>query len=115
MKEYIEREKLLKYSYCAGTKPTHNNPYGDLREVVDVTDIENIPAADVVEVRHGYWIDKGWDGDFSWRIDGRGNCWHVHECSECKSQICGGPKTKWCSYCGAKMDRRTHDKINRKR
>lgn len=67
-------------------------------------ELDTVPAADVVEVRRGYWIDKGWDGDFSWQIDGRGNCWHVYECSECKSQICGSPKTEWCSYCGAKMD-----------
>lgn len=62
-----------------------------------------IPAADVVEVRHGRWIDKGWYGDSSWQIDGRGNCWRVHECSECNVEK-KRETTKYCPHCGAKMD-----------
>lgn len=60
--------------------------------------------SDYVEVKHGAWIDKGWDGDRSWRIDGRGNCWHVYECSECGYQLKGCAATDFCSKCGAKMD-----------
>ncbi len=55
-------------------------------------------------VKCGSWINKGWDGDFSWRIDGRGNCWEVIECSECGEKSCGGPLTAYCPHCGAKMD-----------
>lgn len=51
------------------------------------------------------WVDKGWDGDFYWRIDGRGNCWHVYECSECGYKLCGEPKTKFCANCGKEMDK----------
>jgi len=62
---------------------------------------ETIDAAPVV---HGKWIDKGWDGDFSWRIDGRGSCWKVIACSACGENLCGSPKTAYCPHCGAKMD-----------
>ena len=61
-----------------------------------------IPADDVAEVRHGRWIDKGWDGDFSWKIDGRGSCWKVYECSECQCKT--SAKTDYCPNCGARMD-----------
>ena len=60
-----------------------------------------IPADDVAEVRHGRWIDKGWDGDFSWKIDGRGSCWKVYECSECQCKT--SAKTDYCPNCGARM------------
>ena len=57
-----------------------------------ITAIENAPSADVVEVRHGEWID-----DNTWSAD------MLHyRCS-----ICGnyeGCKTNFCSNCGAKMD-----------
>lgn len=91
MKEYIERaaaiEAIRKYQY----------PYG-----VEFL-LSNIPAADVVEVRHGRWLDKGWDGDFSWQIDGRGSCWRVYECSECQCKT--SAKTDYCPNCDARMDK----------
>lgn len=49
------------------------------------------------------WIDKGWDGDANFRIDGRGDCWRVHECSNCHEQI-DGAMTKYCPNCGARME-----------
>lgn len=61
-------------------------------------------AADVTPVVHGRWVDKGWDGDFSWRIDGRGNCWRVISCSACGENLCGSANTAYCPHCGAKMD-----------
>ena len=57
-----------------------------------------------VEVRHGRWIDKGWDGDTNWQIDGRGSCWRVHECSECNAQL-KMETTIYCPNCGALMDK----------
>ena len=73
-------------------------------KAVPVEAIENAPAVDAEPVRHGRWNDLGWDGDSSWQIDGRGRCWHVYACSECDARNCGGPKTKYCPVCGAKMD-----------
>ena len=73
MKEYIERaaaiEAIRKYQY----------PYG-----VEFL-LSNIPAADVVEVRHARWIKhEGYD-----------------ECEACRAKvICG---YNYCPNCGALM------------
>ena len=71
---------------------------------IHVSDIDIIPDVDAATVVHGKWIDKGWDGDFSWRIDGRGSCWKVMACSACGENLCSSTKTDYCPHCGAKMD-----------
>lgn len=88
MAEYIERE---------AARQAH------IKASLTTRLIDAIPAADVAEVRHGKWIDKGWDGDFSWQIDGRGSCWRVYECSECQCKT--SAKTDYCPNCGARMDK----------
>ena len=55
----------------------------------------------VEKVWSGEWVDKGWDGDFSWKIDGRGNCWKVIECSQCQCKV--SAQTNFCPHCGAPM------------
>ena len=55
----------------------------------------------VEKVRRGEWVDKGWDGDFSWKIDGRGHCWKVIECSQCQCKV--SVQTNFCPNCGAPM------------
>lgn len=96
MSDYIDRDAI--YSVLIDEHPFdwNNDDLADL--------FREIKSADVTPVVHGKWIDKGWDGDFSWRIDGRGNSWHIFECSNCGSKLCGAPKTKFCPNCGAKMD-----------
>ena len=96
MAEYIEREALR-------AKAVYMHGFGE-NKYVPLKAIENAPAADVVPVKHGRWIDRGWDGDFSWRIDGRGTCWRVYQCSCCKDEQHGSPKYNFCPNCGAKMD-----------
>ena len=68
----------------------HEWGYEGMRE-----DLEKLPTADVVEVRHGFWIEKRND------VIGR-----YFTCS-----ICGKDENhhtairgKYCWYCGAKMD-----------
>ena len=81
MAEYIEREKAKQYladeyAYAAA-------------EVID-----RIPAADVVEVVHGYWKET---------ITHNGCTWD----SDCVCSVCGKsghPCNNYCSECGAKMD-----------
>lgn len=50
----------------------------------------------------GEWIDQGWHGDWQFETDGRGNCWHEYECSECGFHKKGG-KSNFCPNCGADM------------
>lgn len=54
-----------------------------------------LPAADVVPVRHGYWLDAGcYDVGF-WRCS----------CCEFLSEAIAAPKLyKYCPNCGAKME-----------
>lgn len=90
MAEYIEREviseEIRKYYY----KNPPNFSYGEgfdrgldraQRAILDA------PAADVAQVRHGRWFDKG---SLSCR------------CSKCGCK--NYKETKWCPNCGAKMD-----------
>ena len=85
-KEYIEREKLMA-ELQKKVELSHNAMRAVIEE--DFEDIINdMPAADVVEVRHGQWID--------------GKCGHYQICSECK-QIADFD-FDYCPNCGAKMD-----------
>lgn len=62
---------------------------------------EHMPS-EQPERKTGKWINGHWDGDSNFRIDGRGNCWYVRECSNCHEEIEGKP-TKYCPNCGARM------------
>lgn len=53
-----------------------------------------IPAADVVEVKHGAPI-KFFNDPYTGRM--------FTTCSTCDGKI--SPKDKWCRHCGAKMDK----------
>lgn len=57
-----------------------------------------------VEPKQGEWIDKGWYGDWQFETDGRGNCWHEYECSECGFHKKGN-KSNYCPDCGVKMSK----------
>lgn len=114
MAEYITKEQAIKIieqrqkELCPVGRYGRNYVYGSDREKYDaweeiIDEIENMDADDVAEVRHGRWIDKGWDGDFSWQIDGCGSCWRVYECSECQCKT--SAKTDYCPNCGARMDK----------
>ena len=80
MKEYIERaavkDEILSWAGCI------NHPEL-LRKEDTMYCIDNIPAADVVEVRHGRWL-----------LDGR--------CSECLANPLTTHKN-YCPNCGAFM------------
>lgn len=89
MSKYIDADKAIKdYAH-----------YG-IKHFYDATDLEAIlnecPAADVVEVRHGRWEET--------------TTLNLWECSVCGQMIYSETvldrKTfhKWCGNCGAKMD-----------
>jgi len=82
MAEYIDRE--------AAIKAVNKVPDGNWKSIRYAKEIKAIPAADVVPVRHGRWIELG-DGD-------------------CKCSMCGCYHHAWeaygyyCQHCGARMD-----------
>jgi hypothetical protein len=82
MAEYIEREAILeiirdKWFYNSGKT---------------FQALLSLPVADVVEVRHGRWINCGKDD----------NGMTIVQCSNCQIKRYGTPA--YCSRCGAKMD-----------
>ena len=58
--------------------------------------IDRSPTADVVEVRHGYWIHESFISKTGEKMH------HTPYCSVCQNSQCF--KTKYCPECGAKMD-----------
>ena len=102
MKEYIEREALMrriKEIHCAECDSYHGVRCRAcwVDDTLDYIDSE--PAADVMPVRHGYWrpiLHVGGKTDY--------------ECSCCLGIIADVPDDDehdlcaWCSMCGAKMD-----------
>lgn len=90
MLEYIERNKVLAEEEFFGEHATWDNPMADGCMAVRSDFIMNIPAADVVEVKHGRWMQND-NGTWS--------------CSECSSWIPNEQHhyARFCLYCGAKM------------
>lgn len=88
MKKYIELEaviKLGKKQSCAGIIDG-----GDFCNI-SANMLRKIPAADVMEVRHGRWIWDGYVYDAPW------------QCSECGAF--SEYESNYCPNCGAKMDK----------
>lgn len=88
-KEYIEREALL------SLETIMVDPEGFEHSCVLSVDVRSAPAADVVEVVHGRWVDN---------VDENGalrNAWR-------KCSACGGlnfsKRPPYCPNCGARMD-----------
>lgn len=98
MAEYIEREAAIEKTeaFCDVfvTKWTDEKVLAWIR---------NLPAADVMEVRHGRWVGLEYDGF----ADG---CpvYDLWECSECGEEVSGEdvPDTHpYCPNCGCRMDK----------
>lgn len=121
MAEYIEREAVHRLVRSLNRYIWKNPDKSKYRTTVDVDDvqfgIDKIPAADVVEVRHGKWVEDGYNDipcvcsccgaeaqytstfeetfDYDWEEN-------LVPCGyeEIREYI----KTPFCSNCGAKMD-----------
>ena len=91
MDEYIKRESLLQ-----AAKQVQGNLF-DAPLIVNL--IQNAPAEDVQEVRHGEWIEGA--EHFT-------NGFYEAECNKCGNYIRWneGNSGEWnfCPHCGAKMD-----------
>lgn len=95
MAEYIKREALekdlnIRLSALRGKNGYYDHYTDGFDECVDR--VENFPAADVEEVKHGKWIEY-------LPVLGAGNL--QIRCSECG--LTNDFKTSCCPHCGAKM------------
>ena len=98
MSRYIDVELLDPYEFYNCT------PY----QAMEI--INEVPTADVVEVRHGEWVVDAYNGDEIVRIP-----YIVHQHDEPYCSLCGtyalldGKEdyvpSNFCPRCGAKMDR----------
>jgi hypothetical protein len=105
MKEYIERGKILDQAYYHSlSRESIYDAYGV--DAVDEDDIKAIPAADVVEVRHGRWLPDydytEYDFDGSTPLPEPRKFQDGWQCSLCGQY--DPSETKYCPNCGAKMD-----------
>ncbi|MBR2502717.1 MAG: hypothetical protein IKB62_01185 [Oscillospiraceae bacterium] len=94
MAKYIEAEKLIDIFNAKGDMAT-GTPKAVFYNAAKIVD--TLPAADVVEVKHGHW-GKSFD-----------NGAQMHECSVCGARVVKGVyeyenPNKYCYRCGAKMD-----------
>lgn len=61
--------------------------------------MDDIPAVDAVEVRHGRWIDETFK---PW-----GLVYHPYKCDQCGDH--SEAPSDYCPHCGARMDGRRED------
>ena len=91
MKKYIEAEAFKEWIENWFYKHKSYHPYAKtntipITELYDI--LEQMPTADVQEVRHGHWIDVNGDR-------------RIFECSVCGGISCCNQA--YCNECGAKM------------
>ena len=67
----------------------------------DESSVFNFPKVPSFVKPEAHWIDAGWDGDYAWQIDGRGNCWHLWKCSHCFTE--SKKASRFCPECGFEM------------
>lgn len=101
MKEYIERadvHELVKGlpKYQMFNYDRTKSLFGINPDDVDFG-VDKMPTADVVEVRHGRWMDAESDDGCT--------VWHCSACSCPVKTIGGYPIYRHCPMCGARMDK----------
>lgn len=99
MNKYVNIEVAKEYL----RHDSFSNPYFRSQACQQAMDVlDTVPAANVVEVRHGRWIDKTWTTEDDW------SCYnhHIVICSVCNKQFdyTINEKSNYCPNCGAKMD-----------
>lgn len=87
-----------------GVQEISSSPGTGMHEQVD-----SLPAADVVEVRHGRWIFDHMTGEW----------FYYSHCSECNHQEFfvnedAEKRHKYCLNCGARMDKENETEILKK-
>jgi len=82
-KKYVDFDKVITTYKTFGHLNLHNM----------LEAFNEIPAADVVPIKHGKWIDEidSWDRQ------------HIGKCSECGQKYCDFMYFHFCPNCGADM------------
>ena len=103
MAEYIKRDDVIQaiegYSLSNGSALGYHSGAVDCA----IQNIENMPAADVAEVRHAKWISEEHEDRVSPTMTHK---YTLYYCSECGRRLVGYSKLSDAPYChcGAKMD-----------
>lgn len=106
MKEYIEREAVLQFpirkDHCDKEHANKHFIFG-VESVMEY--VENLPAADVAEVRHGSWIDLNIENSTG-PIFMCSECSHIHNPNRSDLDLERVElKPLYCDACGARMDK----------
>ena len=110
MAEYIEREAVLsvieyirtKYLVNYNRKTKWSQFWADTIRYFEKK-VKSLPAADVVEVRHGEWFLV----EYEYLVCGKCGDWYYTGCestAEAKEKLRNGDTPNYCPNCGAKMD-----------
>lgn len=93
MKEYIERAVAIKKfeNYRRDCEEENDERAAQIFEDC-VSELMDLPADDVAEVRRGRWIRDKWPSGT-----------HKMICSECSEW--SNKKSRYCPSCGARMDK----------
>lgn len=103
MKKYIECAAAIEAAYQGLKRPSNTEEWKRICE-----QLQNVPAADVVEVRHGRWI--GYPECLKYTnaySDDHIVCSACEECFSILDNDC--ERFNFCPRCGAKMDGGVND------
>ena len=106
-KEFIEREALIEHMKDLPTWwADSGGVYGQAMKYPEgmfdcddvINSVDNAPAADVVEVRHGEWVKNEEESKKHVEV--------IYFCSACQNWEAWGETEKYnyCPNCGARMD-----------
>ena len=102
MSEYIDRATLKRE-----LAPYEENDFSQQMDVI-LAIVDAQPAADVVEVRHGRWVDEN-KNPIPWDECNSKCPSHSAYCSECGEWLTGSDEYPaiglYCPNCGTRMDK----------
>lgn len=90
MPRYIDADALLKDICRLCTNFENDMPVCKEKECAYTLLVKTAPTADVMEVKHGHWIEMNSDMG-------------IYRCSQCRETVGGQTGSNFCPNCGAKM------------
>lgn len=113
MKEYIERAAVHDLVKSLPEYHMFNYDRTESRRGISPDDVDfgvdKIPAADVVEVRHGRWERRNmglWDEDYAYACSACGEAWTLIDDTPEDNNM------NYCPNCGARMDKEDDHEIS---